>query len=119
MTKRRVEPLLWLSFSGGGVLAAVFLPVLVFLFGIAFPLEWITPPSHVHVLAVASHPLTLIFLLVLFTMSLAHGGHRFRYTLQHGLKLEGAQKFLAVVCYGGAALGTVATVLVLWSVSSA
>ena len=35
MTKRRVEPFVWLMFSAGGVVAAVFLPVLVLLFGLA------------------------------------------------------------------------------------
>ena len=35
--KRRIEPLVWLMFSGGGVLAAVFLPVLVFLFALRVP----------------------------------------------------------------------------------
>jgi fumarate reductase subunit D len=119
MTKRRVEPLLWLLFSGGGVLAAVFMPVLLFLFGLAYPLGWIDPPSHGHLLAVVSHPLTLLFLLVLFTMALMHWAHRFRYTLQHGLQLERAGSVLAAVCYGGAAVGTVATVVVLWSVASA
>ena len=42
---RRIEPLVWLTFSGGGVTAAMFLPVLAFLFALAFPLGWITPPS--------------------------------------------------------------------------
>jgi fumarate reductase subunit D len=119
MTKRRVEPLLWLLFSGGGVLAAVFLPILLFLFGFAFPLGWITPPSHDHLLSVAGNPLTLLFLLVLLPMSLMHWAHRFRYGLQHGLQLERAGTLLATVCYGGAAVGTVATVAVLWSLASA
>ena len=43
MTKRRIEPLVWLTFSGGGVTAAMFLPVLAFLFALAFPLGWIDP----------------------------------------------------------------------------
>jgi fumarate reductase subunit D len=118
VTKRRVEPLLWLLFSGGGVLAAVFLPVLLLLFGLAFPLG-ISPPDHGHLLAVVSHPLTLLFLLVLLPMSLAHGAHRFRYTLQHGLQLGRAQKLLAGLCYGGAVVGAVASVYVLWTVASA
>ena len=119
MTKRRVEPLLWLLFSGGGILSAVFLPVLMLLFGLALPLGWITLPSHGHLLAVASHPLTFIFLLVLFPMALIHWAHRFRYTLQHGLQLGRAKRFFAVLCYGGAVLGTVASVFVLWTVASA
>ena len=44
MTRRRIEPLVWLTFSGGGVTAAMFLPVLAFLFALAFPLGWITRP---------------------------------------------------------------------------
>ena len=43
MTRRRVEPLVWLMFSAGGVLAAVFLPILILLFGLAFPLGWLDP----------------------------------------------------------------------------
>ncbi len=35
--KRSVEPLPWLLFSAGGVTAALFLPVLVFLFGARLP----------------------------------------------------------------------------------
>ena len=119
MTKRRVEPLLWLLFSGGGVLAAVFLPVLLLLFGLAFPLGWITPPDHSHLLAVASHPLTLLFLLVLLPISLIHSAHRFRYTLQHGLQLGRAKRLLAAICYGGAVVGTVASVYVLWALATA
>ena len=119
MTKRRVEPVLWLLFSGGGVLAAVFLPVLMLLFGLAFPLGWISPPDHDHLLAVVSHPLTLLFLLVLLPMSLIHSGHRFRFTVQHGLQLGRAKRLLAALCYGGAALGAVASVYVLWTVASA
>ncbi|MEP6527618.1 MAG: fumarate reductase subunit D [Nocardioidaceae bacterium] len=118
MTKRRVEPLLWLLFSGGGVMAAVFLPVLLFLFGLAFPLGWITPPGHGHLLAVAGHPLTLLFLLVVLPMSLIHSGHRFRFTVQHGLQLGRAKRLVAALCYGGAALGAVASVYVLWTVAS-
>ena len=44
MTQRRIEPLVWLTFSGGGVTAAMFLPVLAFLFALAFPLGWVDPP---------------------------------------------------------------------------
>ena len=46
MATRRLEPLAWLLFSAGGVMAALILPVLVFLFGVAFPLGWLAPPSY-------------------------------------------------------------------------
>lgn len=115
MTKRRVEPILWLLFSGGGVLAAVFLPILVLLFGLAFPLGWLPAPDHAHLLAVVSHPLTLLFLFVLFVLLLSHWAHRFRYTLYDGLQLKQMKRPIAVLCYGGAVVGSVFSVVVLWT----
>jgi fumarate reductase subunit D len=114
MTRRRVEPLVWLMFSAGGVLAAVFLPSLILLFGLAFPLGWLDPPDHQHLLAVISHPLTLVVLLGLFVLTLVHSAHRFRYTLYDGLQIK-KKRTVAVLCYGGAVVGSVAAVAVLWA----
>jgi fumarate reductase subunit D len=115
MTKRRAEPLVWLMFSGGGVLAAVFMPVLAVLFGLAFPLGWLSPPRYDHLHAVVSNPLTRIFLLGLFALLLVHSAHRFRYTLYDGLQVK-AKRTTAVVCYGGAVIGLVAAAVVLATV---
>ena len=112
MTKRRVEPFVWLMFSGGGVLAAVFLPVLAFLFALAYPLGWLSPPDHDHLSAVLGHPLTVLFLLGFFVLLLAHSAHRFRYTLYDGLQIK-ARRATAVVCYGAAAVGAVSALVVL------
>jgi fumarate reductase subunit D len=119
MTKKRIEPVLWLLFSGGGVLSAVFLPVLLFLFGLAFPLEWIDPPSHGRLLSVAGNPLTLLFLLALLPMSLFHWAHRFRYGVQHGFQVGIAEWALATLCYGAALIGSFITLLVLVAVATA
>ena len=100
MTKRRIEPLVWLTFSGGGVTAAMFLPVLAFLFALAFPLGWITPPSRDHLLDLLRNPLTFLVLLGIFTVMLVHAAHRFRYTLYDGLQLKWKWQ-IAVLCYGG------------------
>ena len=112
MTKRRVEPLVWLMFSGGGVLAAVFLPILAVLFGLAFPLGWVSPPDHAHMLAVLGNPLTVVFLLVMFVLLLVHSAHRFRYTLYDGLQIK-KKRTVAVLCYGTAIVGSLATLAVL------
>jgi fumarate reductase subunit D len=112
MTRRRVEPLVWLTFSGGGVVAAVVLPILALLFALAFPLGWVTPPDHDHLLAVAGHPVTAVLLLGMFVVMLVHSAHRFRYTLYDGLQVK-MKTTVAVVCYGTAALGAVAAVVVL------
>jgi len=108
----RILPLVWLTFSGGGVIAAVVLPVLVFLFALAVPLDWISPPDHEHLAAVVGHPLTLLFLLGMFVVLLVHSAHRFRYTLYDGLQIK-ARRTVAVLCYGTAAVGAVAAVVVL------
>ena len=52
MIKRSAEPLLWMMFSAGGVVAALVLPMLLFLFGVAFPLGWLTPPPLARLAAV-------------------------------------------------------------------
>jgi fumarate reductase subunit D len=114
MSERRVEPVVWLMFSGGGVLAAVFLPILVVLFGLAFPLGWVSPPDREHLVAVVGNPLTFLFLLGMFVLLLVHSAHRFRYTLYDGLQIK-SKRTLAVACYGAAAIGSVATVVVLFS----
>lgn len=114
--KRRVEPLVWLMFSGGGVMAAVFLPSLAFLFGLAFPLGLVDEPDRDQLLAVLGHPLTFVVLLGVFVLLLVHSAHRFRYTLYDGLQVK-HEVTTAVVCYGTAAVGAVAAVSVLISVT--
>jgi fumarate reductase subunit D len=114
MTKRRVEPFVWLMFSGGGVVAAVVLPVLAFLFALAYPLGWLSAPGYRHLHAVVGNPLTMLVLFGLFVLMLVHSAHRFRYTLYDGLQVK-AKKTVAVLCYGVAAVASVAAVVVLLS----
>jgi fumarate reductase subunit D len=111
MTKRRIEPILWLLFSGGGVMAAVFLPVLLVLFGLAIPLGWVHPDyNHLH--AVVSHWFTRLVVLGLSVLMLFHWAHRFKYTLVDGFKLGRLETPISVLCYGGALVGSVAALLV-------
>jgi fumarate reductase subunit D len=115
MTKRRIEPLLWLLFSGGGVVSAVFLPILVILFGLAIPLGLLQPDyNHLH--AVVSHWLTRLVLLGLIVLMLFHSAHRFRFTLYDGLQLRRLATPIAVLCYGGALLGSVAALLIVLTI---
>lgn len=114
MARRPIEPLLWLLFSGGGVLAALLGPVLLLLFGLAFPLGWRTPPGHGHLLEVLGNPLARVFLFVFCALSLVHGAHRFRYTLYDGLQIKHLNEFVNVLCYGGAILGTAIAAYLLW-----
>jgi fumarate reductase subunit D len=116
MAKRSIEPLLWMLFSAGGVMAALLMPSLLFLFGLAFPLGWLSPPGHEHLLAVLSHPLTRVVLFFLCMLSLFHWAHRFRYTLYDGLQIKHLNELVNLLCYGGAIVGSVAAGYLLWRV---
>lgn len=104
--KRTAEPFVWLLFSTGGVVAALALPVLLFLFGVAFPLGWISPPDHADLLALLRNPLTRLGLLAVCALSLVHAAHRFRFTVQDGLQLQRYEALIAGGCYGGALVGS-------------
>ena len=110
MIRRSAEPLLWMTFSAGGVVAALVLPVLLFLFGVAFPLGWLAPPPVAHLAAVIGHPLARLALVVVCTVSLFHAAHRFRYTLYDGLQIKHLNELIAILCYGGAIVGSLASV---------
>ncbi|MFL5909970.1 MAG: fumarate reductase subunit FrdD [Gaiellaceae bacterium] len=107
MPKRTAEPVLWLLFSAGGMLAAMLLPALLLLFGVLFPLGWLEPPDHAHLLAVLRFPLTRLALLGLFVLALFHWAHRFRYTLYDGLQLKRHGDIINVFCFGLVAVGSV------------
>ncbi len=110
---RTAEPILWLLFSAGGVAAALFLPVLVFIFGLAVPLGWLAPgPDHLH--AVLANPLTMLVLFGVCLLSLFHWAQRFRYTLFDGLKLKDHQRPINIGCYTVAVIGSLAVAVVLW-----
>lgn len=108
MTTRRrsPEPLLWLLFSAGGMVTALLVPVLLFLFGIAFPLGWLSDPDHDHLLSVAQNPGTKLVLFGLCVLALFHWAHRFRYTLYDGLQLKQFSTVIILFCYGGAVVGS-------------
>lgn len=116
MSKRPIEPLLWLLFSAGGMLAALLLPVLVFLFGITFPLEWITRPRHEDLLAIVRQPVVRLAIFGVCVLSLFHWAHRFRYTLYDGLQIKHLNELVAILCYGGAIVGSLAAAYVMWQV---
>ncbi len=117
MAKRSDEPFLWALFSAGGVVAALLLPVHVFLFGLAFPLGWLDSPGYDQILALAQHPLTRIYLFVLCSLPLFHWAHRFRYTLYDGLQVKHLNEVINALCYGGAVTGSVLAGYLLWNLS--
>jgi fumarate reductase subunit D len=116
MDKRSNEPFLWMLFSVGGIVAAMLIPVHLFLFGLAFPLGWLDGPSYQSLLALLRHPLTRLYLFVLCSLPLFHWAHRFRYTLYDGLQIKHLNELINTFCYGGAILGTVLAAYLLWRI---
>ena len=99
-------------FSGGGVTAAVLLPVLALLLGLAVPLGWVDRPEHAHLVALIGNPLTQLVLLGVFVLLLVHSAHRFRYTLYDGLQVK-LRRTTTVLCYGAAAVGSITAFVIL------
>jgi fumarate reductase subunit D len=113
MAKRSIEPILWMVFSAGGVMSALFVPILLFLFGIAFPLGWLDPPDAASFHAVVAHPLARLVLFVVLAASLFHAAHRLRFTLYDGLQIKHLNELVALLCYGGAAFGSIVAAVLL------
>jgi fumarate reductase subunit D len=116
MPKRSHEPFVWLLFSAGGVVAALFIPVQLFLFGVAFPLGWLNSPSYDALLALVKGPIGRLYLLVICTLPLFHWAHRFRYTLYDGLQIKHLNELVNTFCYGGAIVGTAVAGYLIWRI---
>jgi fumarate reductase subunit D len=115
VTKQSNEPVLWALFSAGGVAAAFVIPVYIFLFGLAFPLGWVSAPQYEHLVAMLRLPLIRLGLFAMCFLALFHWAHRFRYTLYDGLQIKHLNELIFFCCYGGAILGTVLAGYLLWN----
>lgn len=114
------EALPWSLFSAGGVMAALFIPGLILGLGILAPLMVDEPielyDQLVWLLAggwwgwIVKLALVGIIFLTLF-----HCAHRIRHTATE-LGLRHLAPLVAVVCYGGAAVGTIVAALLVFTV---
>jgi fumarate reductase subunit D len=117
MARQSNEAFLWMLFSAGGVIAAILIPVHLFLFGLAFPLGWLHAPTYERMLSLVRMPLVRVYLFVLCSLPLFHWAHRFRYTLYDGLQVKHLNEVIFTVCYGGAVLGTALAGYLLWNIA--
>src|SRR5918999_4909119 len=101
-------------FSAGGMLSGMLMPALLLMFGIAFPLGWVTPPTYEQIAALLGNPLTRLVLLALLALSFFHGAHRFRHTLYDGLQIKHLNEVIAVASYGAAIVGSGLAAYLLW-----
>jgi len=117
MAKRSNEPFLWALFSSGGTVAAFLAPILLFLYGLAFPLEWLEAPDYQRTMELVKHPIARLVLFVLCSLPLFHWAHRFRFTLYDGLQIKHLNEVITVFCYGGAIVGTILAGYILWNIN--
>ena len=117
MAKQSNEAFFWMLFSAGGTVAALLIPVQLFLFGLAFPLGWLDGPSYTHLMQLVKLPLVRTYLFLLCSLSLFHWAHRFRYTLYDGLQVKHLNEVIFTFCYGGALLGTAVAGYLLWKIA--
>lgn len=109
------EPIWWSLFSAGGVVAALLVPVNIFLTGIAWPLG-ILPGDFLQyskMQMLMSHPAVRFYCFILISLPLFHWAHRFRFTLVD-LGLKSIHMLIAIVCYGAAITGTIVAAVILW-----
>ncbi|MEU6715279.1 fumarate reductase subunit FrdD [Nonomuraea sp. NPDC046802] len=112
--KRTPEPYLWLLFSGGGVVAAFLLPVLVLLFGVLMPLGVVDWPTAEHLRALLGHVLVRLALLAVVVLCLFHAAHRIRFTSEELLGIARFDLVIAVICYGAAIAGGVVAAIIVF-----
>ena len=111
--KRSNEPFIWSLFSAGGMVAAMLIPVLLLLFGVAFPLGWLDAPGYQSLLDLFRNPIIRLGLFVICSLPLFHWAHRFRFTLYDGLQIKHLNELIFTFCYGGAIAGTLAAAYLL------
>jgi fumarate reductase subunit D len=111
--KRSHAPIFWGLFGAGGMLAALFGPMLVVITGFAAPLGWLPAKaaSYQGALALAHSLLGKAALWVLISLLLWHAAHRIYHSL-HDVGIHGGVLAKALT-YGLAAAGTVLALLLL------
>ena len=113
MMRRSREPFLWAMFSGGGMLAAFFLPAAVLVLWVAAPLGWVDLTVYDTFAVLVRHPVARLALFGFVSLALFHWAHRFRYTLYDGLQLYHLNDLIAALTYGAATVLSLAAGVIL------
>jgi succinate dehydrogenase subunit D len=110
---RSNKPILWLPFAGGGLVAALIIPVLIVITGVLMPLGILQLPYE-KMAAFAHNPLGKLILFGAIALPAWHAAHRLRMTA-HDLGLGGGAVVKAL-CYGSAGVLIVAAAVALLAI---
>lgn len=101
------KPIIWSLFAAGGTVTALLTPILVLLFALAVPLEFLDAEtfSYERVQLLLASPLVRLIVFIVLFLSLWHSAHRMRITVHDfGLRADGIAAF---VFYLIAAIATI------------
>lgn len=112
---KTTEPIWWSLFSAGGMVSAMFFPVLMVMTGFILPFDLVERDALFldRIYAAVSHPIIKLILLGLISLPLFHWAHRFRYALID-MGLRKVRTAISILCYGSAITGTLVAAIVLW-----
>ena len=96
---RSNKPMLWLPFAGGGLVAALIIPVLILITGVLVPLG-VLHLRYETIAAFAHNPIGKLIVLGAVALPAWHAAHRLRMTA-HDLGL-GSGVAVKAACYGTA-----------------
>ncbi|HEY5564707.1 MAG TPA: fumarate reductase subunit FrdD [Rhodothermia bacterium] len=114
-SKASNEPFWWALFGAGGVVSALFVPVLIVLFGLAIPLGWVEAPDYQSMRALLDSPVTRLLLFGIIALCLFHWAHRFRFTLYDGLQLKHLESLILILTYGSAIVTVIFAGITIWT----
>lgn len=111
--KRSNAPIFWGLFGAGGMLAALFGPMLVVITGVAVPLGWLPAKTmgYQHILNLARNLIGKGLIWALITLLLWHAAHRIYHSL-HDIGIQDGP-LAKLLTYGIAMAGTVITLVAL------
>lgn len=117
MRGRSHEPIFWSIFGMGGVIAAMFIPVMIFVTGIGGAFGWdAVTGALAHgedgIGALLNHAPVRAVLGLIMALASVHAAHRIRHTLID-LHVHAPPALLIVASYGTAAIVSVLTAIVL------
>ncbi len=112
------EPLLWGPFSGGGMAAAMLIPIHIILMCFVLPLAVKadadqTLSTFETMQLIVENPIGMVYLFGLCAGCFFHAAHRIRFVIVD-FGLHGLNTPIAVICYGLATIGSAAAAVAIF-----
>lgn len=108
--RRSHEPVVWLLFAAGGMIAAMLLPALIIVIGLAGPTGMLAESSldYERVVGLVDHPVGRLVVFTVISLLFWHAMHRIFHGL-HDIGIDTRAKRYRYISYGVALLATLIT----------